>query len=157
MLKPGFPISNTDDIFVYLQIIKQTDSGSILDIGLFLKRIGAISRNIRGESIPDDAFLYGIDPCPEIEMAVFYTIYNGICHVSAISDMADKHFDLAIMLRPEGIFTKEQIEKCYDFISSHSKKLLINSSQKNDIGRFVSGKITEYSSGADSYCLIHIK
>ena len=40
----NYYITNDNDIFVFFEIISQTSPRSILDVGMFLKRIGAVTR-----------------------------------------------------------------------------------------------------------------
>ncbi|MCR4842357.1 MAG: hypothetical protein K5840_03725 [Eubacterium sp.] len=57
----GRQITDDDYTFVYFEVIKQLGPQRILDVGLFLQRIGALCRQAMSCEIPADTVLDGVD------------------------------------------------------------------------------------------------
>lgn len=53
-------ITDRNDIYLYFEWIKQTKPVNILDFGIFLQRIGAVSRQVMNCEIPKDIVLEGV-------------------------------------------------------------------------------------------------
>lgn len=85
-LENGY-IINQNDMYLYFEIINQIEPDSIIDIGMFLKRIGAISRQVNGFFVPDNVVLDGIDIMPHLSVKVYEKIYDNI---ASIADLIGK-------------------------------------------------------------------
>ena len=70
--------TNKNDFIAYFQIINQLNAKSVLDIGMFLKSAGCVSRQACGLEIPGHVILDGIDLFPSIHIPVYEKIYNHI-------------------------------------------------------------------------------
>lgn len=71
-------IRNRNYIYTYFHIIKELQPLSVLDIGMFLKRVGSVSRQMMNCEISWDIRLDGIDFFPELQLPAWETIYNEI-------------------------------------------------------------------------------
>lgn len=71
-------IKKENDIFAYFEIVNELEPESILDAGMFLKRIGSVSRQMMNQEISEEIQLEGIDFFPEISFAAWNNIYDRI-------------------------------------------------------------------------------
>lgn len=109
-------ITSGDDIFFYFEIIKQLQPQSMLDVGMFLKRIGAISRQAMSMEISQDMFMYGIDFFPEVNLPIYNQVYNGIlpkqifmANSEVIKNDKSLHFDIAVLLSVDGLLDETEM------------------------------------------------
>lgn len=89
-------ITNDNDIFVYFKLIEQLQPASILDVGLFLQRIGAVSRQAMSCEIPSNIYLEGIELFGENILPIYHKIYNKITRLPDFSFADDNIYDMAI-------------------------------------------------------------
>lgn len=82
--------------FVFTEVIKQIEPKSVLDIGMFYKNIGAVSRRILDAELDKNCRLTGV--CEETieNLPIYETIYDEI--ITDDSYDLEKHFDLAVLL-----------------------------------------------------------
>ena len=78
-------LTNETDIYTFFEIIDKSEAGSILDVGMFLKRIGSVSRQVKEKEIPRDRILTGVDYFEEIQCPVWNNIYDKIYTPAALS------------------------------------------------------------------------
>jgi hypothetical protein len=69
---------NENDIYVYFEIIKQNSAKRVLDVGMFLSRIKAVSRQVENLSINENVILDGVNITSEEIFPVYQTIYDSI-------------------------------------------------------------------------------
>lgn len=134
-------IVNQNDIFVYFEMIKRNEPKSILDIGMFLKRIGAVSRQAMEYEIPQDIFLCGIDIFPEFGLSVYEMIFNKINTIGEITNeivelsknktMKGQKYDLTMLMRLSGVLLKEQEQMLWMYALTHSR-LVFSDAQAAD-------------------------
>lgn len=77
-------IKSENSIYIFYEIIRQLEPNSILDMGMFLKRVGSVSTKIMGREIPEQIVLDGVDFFPEISFPVWDTIYHQVQTVGGI-------------------------------------------------------------------------
>ncbi len=90
-------ITDQNDFFFYFEIIRQIRPESVLDIGMFLKRIGAVSRNVKNMSFPDSVLLTGVDTDLTDNLGIYETIYDSIITVDEFLSTS-AHYTLAIYI-----------------------------------------------------------
>ena len=73
-----YELTDKDNTFFYFEIIKQTNAKRILDIGMFLKRIGALTRQVGELTIQPDIILDALDIPDAPDLPIYTTIYNNI-------------------------------------------------------------------------------
>ena len=71
-------ITDKDLSYFYFEMIKSSGAQTVLDVGMFLKKMGTVSRQALGSGIGMNVKLYGIDTIPEIRLAVYDKIYDEI-------------------------------------------------------------------------------
>ena len=54
-------INNENTMYMYCNVLGQTEPEKILDIGLFYRQIGGVSRTILNSDVPKKCFITGID------------------------------------------------------------------------------------------------
>ncbi len=104
-------IVNQNDVYLYFEIIRQIKPERIIDVGMFLKRIGAVSRQAMGMEIGRNVELCGIDAMPECSAEVYSTIYDRIWSIKEFDGNTEKKYTLAFMLRA-GACLDDYDERC---------------------------------------------
>ena len=109
-------------MYIFCEVINQLEPESILDIGMFFKSIGGVSRQILGIEISDSIYITGVDTDKTNGLNVYSRVYNkirsknGICEDKqrCYQDINQqvKKYDLAILLSDlVGNGDKEQLIK----------------------------------------------
>ena len=93
-------ITNQNDIFVYFSLINQLKVQKFIDVGMFLKRIGSISRQVKGLELSPYLHMDAYDIFPETTPDIYSTIYNNI--YTSFDDITNR-YQLAILLRLDNI------------------------------------------------------
>ena len=128
-------ITNQNDMYLYFEIINQAEPDSIIDIGMFLKRIGAISRQVKNFSIPDNIVLDGIDFMDHLSAKIYESIYNNIGSAkefvgkiqgNALDEFWNRQYDLAFMLRMESAVDTKSKEKLWKWVSNHAHHAVVS-------------------------------
>lgn len=96
----NFIIKNTQLDDIYFSVINDIMPETVLDIGMFLKRNGSVSRASGGLSIKNQIILDGVDVMPSINLGVYKTIYD---HITSKDDFITETYS--------GCFVK-----CYDLV-----------------------------------------
>ncbi|WP_075721639.1 hypothetical protein [Roseburia sp. 499] len=113
------------DIYAFFEVIDRTEADSILDVGMFLKRIGSVSRQVKDKEIPADKKMVGVDFFPEIVCPVWNTIYDAIYKPEEIfSSENHQKYELAVMIQVEELAHKEEMPLMWNWLSSHVSYLL---------------------------------
>lgn len=69
---------NMNDLWMYFEIIKQTEPESVVDFGPILKLTGCISRQALNEEIDSKIKLTGIDFNPDMKCPVYEKVYDRL-------------------------------------------------------------------------------
>ena len=69
-----YGLVDSDTIFLYFKVINDIQPKKVLDMGMLLKRAGALSRDIGNIEIDEGILLDGVDLLPEVDAGV----YSGI-------------------------------------------------------------------------------
>lgn len=117
-------ITDGNDIYVYFELIRQINPANILDVGMFLKRIGAVARQAMNCEVPRQICLEGIDLFPQIKIPIYRGIYNEIYELEAIdARLSTRHYDLAVLLRVNEWLTGEK-QGVWEYLVKHSRCIL---------------------------------
>ena len=101
-------LKNENDIYLYFETIEQLEPKHILDVGMFLKRIGSVSRKAMDREVLPDIRLDGIDFFPEKKFAVWESIYDSITDAMAfLESRRQEKYDLAFFLGIEALRRKQ--------------------------------------------------
>lgn len=109
-------------MYIFCEVINQLEPESILDIGMFFKSIGGVSRQILGIEISDSIYITGVDTDKTNGLNVYSRVYNKIISKNGIREDKQrcyqdinqqvKKYDLAILLSDlVGNGDKEQLIK----------------------------------------------
>jgi hypothetical protein len=123
------------DISFLFQTISDTCPQSILDIGMFLKRIGCISRQALDQEIASECILDGIDSMPDIQVPIYHMIYD---HIMALEDFLShtaaseyqpfgvRKYDLTTVMQPGDIIPPQKLAAMWEWISHNSRYAVTN-------------------------------
>lgn len=131
-------ITNQNDIYIFFEIIKQIEPKSIIDLGMFLKRIGNISRQTANEEISGAVRMDAVDYLGDLQVPVYERVYNNIYNESAFLKSAAT-YELAVILRPERIVSREREECLWSHLKGKVPYVLTDCEDENRKG-FLAGK-----------------
>lgn len=104
-------IKNENSIYIFFQIIACLNPRLVLDMGMFLKRVGSVSRKIMGSEVPAAVQLDGVDFFPEVSFPIWNTLYNQTMTAERYFEMKnDKRYDLIILLGIEELQKKKCLQ-----------------------------------------------
>ena len=105
-------LKNENSIYMFYEAIEQLEPEKILDVGMFLKRTGAVSRKVMSRDIPEDRQLTGIDFFPELTFPVWNMIYDQIETAESYYKKQDtEKYDLAVVFGAEDFQKKVSMDK----------------------------------------------
>jgi hypothetical protein len=123
------------DISFFLQCVEQISPQSILDIGMFLKRVGCISRQALDVEIDPTCILDGTDCMPDIQVPIYHTIYD---HILPLEDFLThttsleyqpfplSNYDMTAVMQPANIIPQQTLAPMWEWISLHSHYAITN-------------------------------
>ena len=90
-----------NDIFVFYEIINDIKPEKVLDVGMFLKSVGSVSRKIMDKKIDENIWMKGVDFMPEVQFPVFQQIYDEIITIQSFLKQSDnkEKYDLGVFLK----------------------------------------------------------
>lgn len=71
-------ITSGNDIYFYFEMLRQLSPKRVLDVGMFLKRIGAVSRQAMATELSSQIQLWGVDLFPEVPLPIYEQIYDEV-------------------------------------------------------------------------------
>lgn len=113
-------LTSETDIYAFFEIIDKAEAEHILDVGMFLKRIGSVSRQVKDKGIPADKTLTGVDFFPEVVCPVWNTIYDAIYKPNEIF-IPENHqsYELATVIQLEEYLAQTDIFPMWEWLSAH--------------------------------------
>lgn len=124
-------LKNENDIYIYFETIEQLEPQNILDAGMFLKRIGSVSRKVMSRKIPADVRLDGVDFFPETSFPIWEKIYNSIMDVPVfLESRSGAEYDLTVFLGTEALYQKQDFEAVSEKAAKHTRYLLADRNLK---------------------------
>lgn len=122
-------ITNENDMYIFFELIRRLEAVSVLDVGMFLKRIGSVSRSLKNAALPEMLEIDGIDIYSGINFPVWKTVYSHIINVeNFLDEELVKSYDLMIVLGVEEIAEKINLDKLVDKVEKHVKYIFLNKS-----------------------------
>lgn len=88
-------ITDQEDMIFWFSIIENNGAKTVLDIGLFLERIGAIARQVGGMALPSQTRLDGYNLSSQQPLPIYETVYDQI--IIKQEDL-NTHYDLGLLL-----------------------------------------------------------
>lgn len=120
-------LKNENSIYMFYEAIEQLEPEKILDVGMFLKRTGAVSRKVMSRDIPEDRQLTGIDFFPELTFPVWNMIYDQIETAESYYKKQDtEKYDLAVVFGAEDFQKKVSMDKIITKTADVSKYVLLD-------------------------------
>ena len=117
-------ITDRDEMMLYAGLITQLGAGSVLDAGLFMQRIGAVSREFEEFSFPEETMLYGIDLIGK-HLPIYDAIYQEISSLDAYqAKFGWLTADLGIILDVSLLMDAKQYLDLWNFACMHAKYIL---------------------------------
>lgn len=118
-------LTNETDIYTFFEIIDKSEAGSILDVGMFLKRIGSVSRQVKEKEIPRDRILTGVDYFEEIQCPVWNNIYDEIYRPEEIFiSENNQRYELATVLQLHEYIEEEKYFEMWEWLCGHVSYVL---------------------------------
>lgn len=124
-------ITDSDMMFFYFEMIQNSKPHTVLDVGMFLKRIGTVSRHAMSAEISEDIVLCGVDLFPEYEMPVYEEVYHEIMprdrffrEHAGFSCMNGRTFDIAVMLDVERHLDRDEQEALWSYVSQAAECIM---------------------------------
>lgn len=149
----SYYITDKNDIFVFFEVIRLGQPERMLDIGMFLKRIGAVSRNVKDFEIPKTTILDAYTLTPEREINIYKTIYDNIY----IKDFPKVEYDLVTLIRPEGVFSAKETANIIKSICCITRRILVDDNTlKAYKGAFSYKDMTPLSSENSHYKILFL-
>lgn len=102
-----------NDIFVFYEIINDIKPEKVLDVGMFLKCVGSVSRKIMDKKIDENVWMKGVDFMPEVQFPVFQQIYDEIITIQSFLKQSDnkEKYDLGVLLKNRKVDIEGKKEK----------------------------------------------
>lgn len=120
-------LKNENDIYIYFETIGQLEPQSVIDVGMFLKRIGGVSRKAMNREAPAQICLDGVDWFQELKFPVWDQVYDLILTMEEfLSDKDQKRYDLAIFLGTDEIIKKLPLLRAARALSARAKYVLLD-------------------------------
>lgn len=148
-------LTNKNDMYIFFETIKQLEPANVLDLGMFLKRIGSISRKVKGSEVPETIGLDGVDFWQENKFPVWKNIYNHIFDAEQfLNQNIEKKYDLVILLGEEELEKKMDLTLILNQLTKYSKYLLT----KKLFKRWSHSENTRVIAvDGDTYYLVHLE
>lgn len=157
-------ITNQNDIYMYFEIINQLEPSKVLDIGMFLKRIGAVSRQCMNCGIDREIILDGIELMGDISLPIYSTVYDNVTdgnefikNIRNQSGNLDigKKYDLTYNIRTEEFFELSEEQLIWSWLEKHTKYAVVEQTAKDRLDIIKNYKnYKELTVGEDTYLLI---
>lgn len=160
----NFYLNKKNDMYVYFESIVQILPSTVLDIGMFLKRIGTISSQALDQTVPRSCTLDGVDLLPEKKLPVYQTIYHDVrTYDSFLAEITSGNqketirqtsYDLVSLLYIDRLLPVSEIQRIWEWISTHCRYAVTN--YNPDIYRYFNGckAHNDFHVNADSYSII---
>ncbi len=122
-------LTSETDIYAYFEIIDRAEIDNILDVGMFLKRIGGVSRQVKEKEIPFDKKLIGVDFFPEIASPIWNTIYDSVYKPQEIFlTENEQKYEMAVVMQLKEVADKVLKEagriQMWEWLSNHVSYIL---------------------------------
>lgn len=113
-------VSDMEGSYVLFEMIKQLKPNSILDAGMFLEKLGMISRQAMGAEIPAEIYLKGVSFNKKEHLPIYDTVYDEIKYGEIFSDK----FDLGFFMYSSKDIEVAKREAIWDEIATSCTRLI---------------------------------
>lgn len=152
----NYQIINKNDIFIYFEVIESLEVKSVLDVGMFLKRIAAISRSVDNKRIEEDVFLSGVDLPKSPKFPVYDSLYNSIYSFDMLDDaLSERSWEAIVMLNLKEILSTKEIENIFAQSKKRAKYILVDDETYKEIETVIDYKyLRDVSLDSDKYYIL---
>lgn len=148
-------LKNENDIYIFFETIGQLEPRSVLDIGMFLKRIGSVSRKVMNREAPKELQLDGVDAFPEIQFPVWDRIYDHrFDWESFCQGRVSGTYDLSVVLGLEGLRAKADIAHIMEWAAGCAAYVLADRAAEQWIKLPSAWKVMDLQVEEDLYFLL---
>ena len=150
-------LKNQNDIYIYFETIEQIEPRKVLDVGMFLKRIGCVSRKAMHREVSDEIQLDGIDFFSETDFPVWKNVYNDIMGIEEfLNKKNNARYELAILLGVQDLYQREVYKQCISKMKNCAKYVLVDSVFKQRKLDWQVSKIVDLHVESDCYYLLDL-
>lgn len=129
-----YMITDANDIYLYFDWIEKSKPTSVLDFGIFLQKIGAVSRQVMNCELPEDVVLDGVSMQEQIQ-PIYTVIYNNITNIKSLSILDDKIYDLIYFLDMQNEYREDIVpmpkEELWMWLLNHGKTIVTDTKDAN--------------------------
>lgn len=152
-------LSSQEDIYLYFQSITELKAKKVLDVGMTLKRFGALDRNIANLRLPEGIHMTGVDLTPEWKTEIYDRIYDEVITFSDYVDMPVtkknmKLYQVAMMLRLKPLMEQEQYLQLLNKVCKMSAAVLVSDDGTETDFYSSYGKLNPLVVGSSRYIMI---
>lgn len=120
-------LKNENDIYMYFETIGQLEPQRVLDIGMFLKRIGSVSRKVMDRELPAEVCLDGIDLFPQLQFPVWDTVYDVRVSLNRFfAEPKENRYDLAVFLGMDAVLLELPLSQLAEALPLCARYLLVD-------------------------------
>lgn len=113
-------LTSETDIYVFFEIIDKVEAESILDVGMFLKRVGSVSRQIKDKEISKDKTLVGVDFFPKVMCPIWNCIYDTVYTASEFFQKeSTKKYSLATVIQLNNCMSEAEAVSMWEWLGNH--------------------------------------
>lgn len=134
-------ITDADMIFFYMSMLDYLKPKRVLDIGMFLKRAGFISRQAMAMEISEEIVLCGVDVYPKDPLGIYERIYSQVIDRDTFFNEMERYlsapeyrFDTAVLLGTGGILSEEEEKRLFPGLLCLSRGVM---TEVETAGRFI--------------------
>lgn len=91
-------ITSSNILYIYCEIMEQLEPKRVLDVGMFYKAVGGVSRRILNREVPSGCYITAVRTDKTENLGVYSAVYNKIVDIEELDVLKDVEFDLAVML-----------------------------------------------------------
>ena len=151
-------LKNENDIYIYYETIEQLEPERVLDIGMFLKRTGSVSRKVMNREVPKEIWLDGVDFFPETHFLVWNNIYNRIVSPDRfLREAPNVVYGLAVLLGVEEIVSNACFLRIMKKLPECARYLLTNRVLDVEKMNWPGVKIIDLHVEQDAYFLVEMQ
>ena len=124
-------ITHQNFIYIYFYIISELQPESVLDVGLMLQRMGAVSRSAGNMKIPPKTVLAGLS-FSEKNFPLYQTIYDHIYfypHDTEQISVLNSYYELTIFLFISDFLSEDALITLFEKLQQHTSYCLTDASE----------------------------
>ncbi|MCR5785764.1 MAG: hypothetical protein K6G40_09015 [Eubacterium sp.] len=125
------------NIYMFCEMPRLLRAKSILDVGMYLERMGAVSRAIGGGVIAEDVYFCGLEESTW-HMPVTETVYNKIF---SLSNPGNESFDAVVCINIKDRFDRDDIK---EVLENHAKVIIADKGSWDWLGMDDSKYLGDY-------------